>query len=540
LTVAFLVPFSAKSFHIDDPLFVWMAQHLVHHPFDPYGFRAIWFTRVQPAYEIIKNPPLASYYMAAVGATAGWSERVLHVAFLLPALVVVLGTYHLAGRFTQNPLFAAAATLLTPGFLVSSTSVMCDTMMLALWIAALLLWVEGLERAKPWLLFGSALLVAACALTKYFGMALIPLLAVYAIARKRPLRSWFPYLLIPVALLAGYQYWTEALYGRGLLADAAQYAHRERSQSAASPLAKAVVGFAFVGGCALTGLTCLPLLWSRRRTLLVAALAGLAGMACAMGWISLNYRGSHRIWAGTQLGVFVAGGISTIALSLADWWKRRTDAQSLLLASWVLGAFVFAAILNWTVNARSVLPMIPAVGILLARRADSMGNLWQLRRAWRVAIPLTLAAIVSLWITWADARLAHSARLAAEHFQENTTDKSSVSFQGHWGFQYYMQSFGFQPVDFSTYHFLAGNAYVLPENNTNLANLPAKFIASRQEFDVAMKTRATTMRLEMGAGFYSDLSGPLPYAFGPVPPERYFLVQTLNRKDLPAMRTAAR
>ena len=41
------------------------------------------------------------------------------------------------------------ATLLTPGFLVSANSVMCDTMALALWLWAIIFWVEGLEPQKP-------------------------------------------------------------------------------------------------------------------------------------------------------------------------------------------------------------------------------------------------------------------------------------------------------------------------------------------------------------------------------------------------------
>ena len=36
--VAVLAPFLNKAFHIDDPLFLWMAQQIAHHPGDPYGF----------------------------------------------------------------------------------------------------------------------------------------------------------------------------------------------------------------------------------------------------------------------------------------------------------------------------------------------------------------------------------------------------------------------------------------------------------------------------------------------------------------------
>src|SRR5208282_4769279 len=131
-TLLCLLPFSGKAFNIDDPLFLWSAQHIAGHPLDPYGFQVVWYRSLMPMSEVTKNPPLACYYAAAIGAIAGWSERALHLGFLLPTLAMVLGTYRLAQRFTQSPLLAAAATLLTPGVLVSATSVMCDTMMLAL------------------------------------------------------------------------------------------------------------------------------------------------------------------------------------------------------------------------------------------------------------------------------------------------------------------------------------------------------------------------------------------------------------------------
>lgn len=148
--------------------------------------------------EITKNPPLACYYAAAIGAIAGWSERAMHLGFLLPALAMVLGTYRLAQRFTRSPLIATAATLLTPGVLTSATSVMCDTMMLAFWTWAVVLWVEGLDSGKQRYLLASGLLMAGAVLTKYFGICLVPLLFVYSIARQRRLGVWAYYLALPI------------------------------------------------------------------------------------------------------------------------------------------------------------------------------------------------------------------------------------------------------------------------------------------------------------------------------------------------------
>src|SRR5260370_6697650 len=74
LTSLCLLPFSGRAFHIDDPLFVWTAQHITKHPLDPYNFPVVWYSvPAMPVSRITKNPPLACYYAAAIAKIGGWS-----------------------------------------------------------------------------------------------------------------------------------------------------------------------------------------------------------------------------------------------------------------------------------------------------------------------------------------------------------------------------------------------------------------------------------------------------------------------------------
>src|SRR5438046_4790284 len=168
LTVLCLVPFSGRAFHIDDTLFIWAAQNIIKHPFNPYGFQLIWDSTQVRMSEVTQNPPLASYYMALAGRVVGWSERALHLAFLLPTLALVLGMYLLAQKFTRSPLLVAFATLLTPGLLVSVSSTMCDPMMLAIWMWAAILWSGGLGPQRALFLAASALSPGAGGRPNYF------------------------------------------------------------------------------------------------------------------------------------------------------------------------------------------------------------------------------------------------------------------------------------------------------------------------------------------------------------------------------------
>ena len=220
LTIAILAPFANKAFHIDDTLFLYSARHICTHPADPYGFNVNWYGTEQGMADVATNPPLVNYYIALVASFVGWSETALHLAFLVPAVAAVLGTYFLAVRFCTQPLLAALATLLCPVFVVSSATVMCDTAMLAFWVWAVFLWLQGMESGSRSLTILSACLIAAAALTKYFALALIPLLWAYSLLRWPRVRWHIVYLLIPVAVLLGYDSVMRSLYGRSMLFDA--------------------------------------------------------------------------------------------------------------------------------------------------------------------------------------------------------------------------------------------------------------------------------------------------------------------------------
>jgi 4-amino-4-deoxy-L-arabinose transferase-like glycosyltransferase len=537
-TIFCLVPFSGKAFHLDDTLFLYSARQITQHPLDPYGFEVNWYRTPQPMWMQTMNPPLAAYAIAAASTLVGWSERPLYLLFLLPALVVVLGTYHLARRLTSSPMVAAAATLLTPVLLVSATSLMCDTPMLALWMVALILWIEGMDRDEPLLLTAAALLIGFCALTKYFGIALVGLLLVYSWVRRRRLGEWAWYLLIPILILAAYQEWTRSLNYGHMFGSALRFARSYRRDTHASLLADGLVDLSFLGGCVLPGLLFAPFLWSRKRILMGAAFSGLAGLLIGRGWVNLgesvvlrDYH-EHGVLVGIEAAFFIGGGLSILGLAVADLWKSR-DADSVLLAAWVLGTFFFAGFLNWTNNGRSILPLVPAAGILLARRVE---RLWAAssRRRVQLAMLLALSGAMSLWVAVGDASVANSAREAANVIHDKTQDQvhgkiqnqaGTVWFEGHWGFQYYMESFGARAVDIDSPELQSGDSLAIPAENSRFFHVRPRFVAEDDVIQIATPYGVSTMQPEMGAGFYSSDNGPLPFVIGPVPAQRYDLLR---------------
>jgi hypothetical protein len=526
-----LCPFLNKALHIDDPLFVWAARHIHAQPANPYGFTVNWYGTPMPMSEVTKNPPLAAYYLALAASVAGWSEGALHVAFLLPAFAVAIGTFLLARRYCRRPLLGASAAVFTPVFFVSSLTIMSDMMMLAWWVFAVYCWQRGLDRRHHAWLACAAACIAAASLTKYFGMALIPLLFTYTVARER--RAGWPllYLLLPVGVLAGYQWATGQVYGRGLLLDAAAYATSTDTDRALT-MPRLWANIAFAGGCLASVAFLAPRLWSRR-----AILIGLVGATLLLAVTFPLMSSSAALpadraacwWLALQLDVWGATGLSLLALAVLDVRSQR-NADALLLFLWIVGTFVFAGFVNWTTNGRSMLPMIVPAGILVARRLERRAAPTSPRRWPGPVVPLAAAAALAVAVLGADAAAAGAARAGAAAIgNQHPAAGHDVWFQGHWGFQYYMEQQGAKPLDVSNARLSSGDWVVAPTSNTNLYALPPSWAARRATIDVPSSRWLVTMDTPASAGFYDFAFGLLPFAIGPVPSERFTIYEVVPR-----------
>jgi energy-coupling factor transporter transmembrane protein EcfT len=220
-----------------------------------------------------------------------------------------------------------------------------------------------------------------------------------------------------------------------------------------------------------------------------------------------------------QLSLFVVTGISLLAISVSDL-HRLKDADSMLLFFWIFGTFVFAGFINWSTNGRSILPTVPAMGVLLMRRIEQ-GEAAKIEKKSlrRVLIPLVPAALISLAVTWGDYKLANSARtIAKEIYDRYENHPGKIWFQGHWGFQYYMEQHGAKAIEVKRWSVTPGDITVVPTNNTNLFRVPAEYAELRETIEAPSPVWLSTMHPSVGAGFFADEWGPLPFAAGS---ERY-------------------
>ena len=405
----------------------------------------------------------------------------------------------------------------------------------SVWAVALWLWSEE-EGSHVWAIL-SGCLIAAASLTKCVAVvSLVPLLLAYSLLRW-PRVGWrLLYLLIPVVLFIAYDQTMRSLYNRSLLYEAGSAALAGGRTS--SCLSRGIATLSFMGGCLATVIFYAPLLWSRRAlatgVLGIGLVAGLLYGAGRLGDYYLPADNGARLLIALQFVVFVAAGISLLALTIADLWHTRS-AASALLALWVAGTFFFCWLVNWTVNGRTILPMAPAASILIVRRIDryaaaAAGCLAP--RCITVAsyaarfLPLVLAAIVAGAVAWADVCWANTERTAAAAMNDRYRGrKDAVLFAGNSGFQYYMESYGFKAVDVARTRLMPSETLILPWHNVNVPSIPPELISETRTIEFASFPCLSTSRPEVGASFYEFANwGLLPFGAGSVGAERYDVV----------------
>jgi 4-amino-4-deoxy-L-arabinose transferase-like glycosyltransferase len=531
LCAAMLLPFLDKPFHMDDPMFLWTARQIQQHPLDFYGFNVNWQNFTVPMHVEMKNPPLAAYYIALVTRIFGWHERTLHIAFLFISMATAAGTFLVARRFTKHAFLAAVLAMISPVFLVTATSVMSDMPAQLFWVWSIVAWIAAVEDDKPWMLPVAGLLVAAGALTKYPNMNVIPLLAAFAVMNRKRLGWQIASLVLPVVLLIAYQFWTKHLYGHGLLTDAAGFAREHWISSPKEFIARVMVCLAFVGGCMASGTIFLPLVLSRRAligVLLVAVLISVTSIFIIdPGRIyDDDDNKSMRVAYVIQIGLMAAGGIGLLWLTI-DSLLRSRDRKTIFLALWIGGTFFFTLFINWAINGRTILPMAPALAIVIARTLER--HPVRAHQRLLTTIPLLVAGALGIAVTNADFSHAVAVKNGVDQVASTVPfGPGKVWFMGHWGYQWYMEKLGATAFDGKTAACKADDWIVMSLNNYGLFQMPKNKVEHVDDFSMATDPWISTSNGVAGSGFYYAGNTLLPFIISPAPPETFIVYHVVD------------
>jgi hypothetical protein len=379
------------------------------------------------------------------------------------------------------------------------------------------------------------LLAAAAALAKYFGICVVPLMVAYSLVRVRRPGWWLAAVVLPIVALGLFEWYCYHLYGHGLLRGAADYAGaNQKWETVPTRLFQALI---FLGGCLITIGCAAPWCWSPKVTLpavVVAALIFAAWTAAgvfpdtdtrdvpALRWVFPLHAAVFLLVAAHLIGLAVS--------DLASRWGDRAGhaaSDSLLLCLWFVGTLLFAALGNWTVTARTFVPLAAPAGILLVRRLEKRRRLQPAIAPRGLWIAVGIGAAVALSATRADYTFAKSARLAAVTIVNRFAEPGHMLwFEGHWGFQYYIEDLGGQPLDLPRDTLLPGDVLVVPLENSNVQPPPdgvAELIdGTGRAF--ARTPWVATQSTPWRGKFYAVLGRmALPYVFGAIEPDIYLV-----------------
>ena len=469
-------------------------------------------------------------------------EHSLVLARLLSALLLgllALSTTSLAARLGAPPLATGLALALAPGPLLLAGTAMTDLPMLALFVAALAAAVAAAQRDSIPLAVLAGVLAAAAALTRYFGLSILPLLAVQPLLFGRlRLRAFVP-LAVASVLVAAWLVYSRAAYGaldteRGLAAlEGLEVRPWFALLAAICGLGGMAAGWVFAG-------------LARPRRLLRAVLGDPLLLFLVLGalsvgvWLAIDaasLRGLRPAGpnAALQHGMLLFGAV-LCAAGLLPWldvgaWRRgglanwrAVRGSDAWLGLWLLGSVVAAVLFVPFGAARYVLPALaPAVllcGLFTARRLGSGAARWG----------LGASAVLGLACAVADENASGAYQRYARTIGERRAPGGPWSETGLWvwgelGLRWYLErEAGAFPLPRFSEEPVAGDRILrsalctasVDDGRAGTYPLAAGLIPRMYAEDHEIWHDGWPLRVHnpyAGAGFYHADAGILPYAF---------------------------
>jgi len=438
------VPFASKAFHIDDTLVLTISQQILREPLRPFHAEVNWRDDSAPIAQAADDPPLLSYYLAPFIRLFGASELWLHAAMVPFFIMLAAGTGLLGRWFWAGEGWPMLFVMSSPVLLVSG-NVMSEVPAAALATLGLALFVFGMDEERRGLCAWGAVLVGLAALTKYSAAALVPLLALYPLLRRKPrLAAW---ALVPVALFGLWCLQSWLSLGR----PHPFVVFQQRAGIWRSALDRLYPALTIAGSMLLLP-PVLAVAWMRRRAWL--ALPLLAAVAAA-AWCGVNhyFHGDPLAWRGIPtlswqyylwammgaalLAATVGGGLAAAAWYLVQ--REQGAAEWVFLVAWAAAPFLFGIFLTPLLSASHLLLALPPVVVLGMRLLTPPRG--RVRVA--LAIMLVVQAGVAALVAAADYEQAEAGRaFARQGIRRYGAPGQQVWFNGHWGWQHYALAAG--------------------------------------------------------------------------------------------------
>ena len=479
------LPFIHQAFHLDDRIYLEIADNILNQPFFPFDYLIVFEGLVAPDAASHGHLPLISYYIAFLKVLTGSdSEWVYHLAFLVFPMLGAVGFYDLAKGHLRFPLPAACLLAVSPAYFVSSHTLMTDVPLVAFWVFSLSRFLricEGRGARLDWVL--CALTLLAAAFISMLTVGLLILMAAYLVihggVKGEPIptgRQFWPMvvlLCLPILLWLIWHLRAYFHYDRIILINTFLLMSKREAFSWELMGTKSLSFILNVGGTFLFPLA----LWygfasriSVRVMLLIFLLSFVPFYALLTGWTWIQIflfalflsSGLLVLWHLFCLILgFLAWGWN--ALQLSGWGQLahsfgelrspvpeepnspqqseivRLRKRELLFLLWFLGVGFICLVAYYIGSVRYTLLALPPLLLLWMRTLETrIQEIYFLRNLIWASVVVT--ALYSMLIGYADYRFAEAYRRSSEEITRQYAQPGrTLWYSGEWGFRYYFE-----------------------------------------------------------------------------------------------------
>jgi hypothetical protein len=510
-----LAPFLDKAYTVDDAYFLFQAEQVLKEPLNPSGFDIVWDAKIGRASRLSPSGPGMAYILAPTLALGG-GEWMAHASVFLLLALGAWSTVALARRLGLPDNDARTAGLLlvsAPAVLAMSATAMPDVPAMALGVLGLerLLAFRASGRALPGVLAALALGLAVLCRSHTVVLWLVGAILVSGVDSLRSLRGYLWRKLWPLV---------------GAASGSAAGAWLTRDAQTGSVSLMSSIDFLrpdFIPHnllsffCHWVLLIPLAIVWA---ALHLRRLSYGLFVACSL--LALL-----PLWLRNELGWWWVAPIAalgaTVFVDVMRQARASGESDRIALAVWLLAAIPVCVYVSLAGKYLVVSAPAAALSVALVLRSRP-----RLVRRCVVGGWLVGCLLLSVLILRADARMAgQGRRAAAELIEPQVEAGKTVWYSGDWGFKWYADKAGAWPIDGRAERERPGDLVVQArERPGRFGRRPRRPIQS-----IALSgPSGRIMDRSVGAGFYSNGWGYLPWCWGNREIHRYDLVEVIGRR----------
>lgn len=464
LALAYTLVNAIKPLTIDDTAYHAYAVQIAHHPLDPYGFSAYWWSYPEVGNEILA-PPLLAYWWAPAIRLFG-DHPFLWKLWLLPlAVMLAYAVCDLGRRFARGlELPITALVLFSPAFL-PTFNLMLDVPATALSLASLAVFGRACDRGS-FALAALAGLIAGLGMEMKYTVFLAPaVMLLYALCLGR-LRFWPAAAVVSAQVFLTWEFLMSLLYGEShFLLHVRERAGEEHEWVRLSMALVTNLG-AVAWPMVMLALAALGARW---RGLLTAGAVGLLAylsVGCFDGELSVSAKlfGPDRAplpfeqfvfgvlgLTGLVVGVLVVWRLVPSVAALVRWGERLSPPRPTRMTAFLLGWLALEFLGYMVLTPFPAVRRVLGIGVVLALVAGRLAALTcRSPDARRLVFGIAgYSAILGLLVQGVDLLEARAEQGAVEEAARQIRERGDggrVWFVGHWGFQYYAERAGMTPI----------------------------------------------------------------------------------------------